>query len=156
MCKPEFAGGTPSPHKQAQGKEASFLFPLDRKKASAAAQGGHDVMAEAIAEDNLDNDEGASIVVGPDREKAFAAAKGKRDVKAEAVAEDDLDNDEGASVGHLRRKTRAIKGGRGAVAMTGWPKAGQDPDDPADQSGDGLPKAGPAKVPLKSEQGATT
>ena len=37
----------------------------------------------------------------------------------------------GASIGHPRRKTRAIKGGRSAVVMTGWPKAGQDPDDPA-------------------------
>ncbi len=72
-----------------------------------------------------------SVVVGPDREKAFTATKGGHDVKAKAVAEDDSDDNKGASIGHPRRKTRAIKGGRSAVVMTGWPKAGQDPDDPA-------------------------
>jgi hypothetical protein len=50
--EPEFAGRSPSPHKKASGKEASFLFCLDRKKASAAAKGGHNVEAEAIAKDN--------------------------------------------------------------------------------------------------------
>jgi hypothetical protein len=86
----EFAGGTPSPHKTARGKEAPFLFRLDRKKASAAAKGGRDVEAEAVAEDDSDDNEGASAVVRPNREKAFAAAKGGRD--------DDSDNNEGASV----------------------------------------------------------
>ncbi len=124
-------GGTPSPHKKAQGKEASFLY-------------------------------------RPNHEKAFAATKGGRNIEAKAVAEDDSDDDEGASVGHPwtgrdpdnpadqagnGRKTRAIKGGRGTPVGTGWPKAGQDPDDPADRAGDGLPEARPAKVPPKSGRG---
>jgi hypothetical protein len=129
--EPEFAGGTPSPHKKARGEEAAFLC-------------------------------------RPDCEKAFAAAKGGRDVEAEAIAEDDSDDDEGVSVGRPwtgrdpddpadragdGRKTRAIKGGRGAAVGTGRPKAGQDPDDPADWVGNGLPEARPAKVPPKSGHG---
>jgi hypothetical protein len=127
----EFAGWTPSPHKKVSGKETAFLYP-------------------------------------PDREKAFTAAKGRRDVEAEAVAKDDLDNEEGTSVGRPwtgrdpddpanlagdGRKTRAIKGGRGAAVRTGWSKAGQDPDDPANWAGNGLPETRPAKVPPKSGRG---
>jgi hypothetical protein len=153
--EPEFAGRTPSPLKKARGKEASFLFCLDCKKASAAAKGGRNVEAKAITEDNSDDNKGASIIVGPDRKKVFAAAKGGRDIEAEATAKDDSDDDKGASVGRPRRETRAIKGGRGAVVVTGRPKAGQDLDDPADRAGNGLPKAGPAKVPPKSRGGAT-
>ncbi len=153
--EPEFVGGTPSPLKKAQGKEASFLFRLNREKASAAAKGGCDVKAKAIAKDDLVDDEGASIVVGPDRKKAFAAAKGGCDVKAKAVAEDNSDDDKGASVRHPRCETRAIKGGRSAVVVTGQPKAGQDPDNPANWAGNRLPKAGPAKVPPKSGRGTT-
>jgi hypothetical protein len=130
--EPEFAGGTPSPHKKARGKEASFLFRLNRKKASATAKGGCDVEAEAVAKDDSDDNKGTSIVVGPNREKAFAAAKGRRDIEAKAVAKDDLDDNKGMSIRHPRRKTRAIKGSHGAVVMTGQPKAGQDPEDPAD------------------------
>ncbi len=59
------------------------------------------------------------------------------------------------SVGRPRCKTRVIKGGRGAVVVTGWPKAGKDLDNPVDRVGDKLPKAGPAKVPPKSGRGAT-
>ncbi len=162
VLEPEFAGGTPSPHKKARCKEASFLFRLNCKKASAAAKGGHDVETKAITKDDLDNDEGASVVIGPDREKAFAAAKVRCNVKAEAVAKDNSDNDkgasvivspnhekafaaakggrnveakavakddsddnEGASVGRPRCKTRAIKGGCGAVVVTGWPRRGR-------------------------------
>jgi hypothetical protein len=151
--EPEFIGGTPSPRKKARGKEASFLFRPDRKKASAAAKGGRDVDAEALAKDDSDDEDGASVVVHPDRKKAFAAAKGGREVQAEALAKDNLDDDKGASVGHSHCKTRAIKGSRGAVAMTSWPKAGQDLDNPANQAGDGLLEAGPAKVPPKSRRG---
>jgi hypothetical protein len=39
------------------------------------------------------------------------------------------------------------------VVGTGWPKAGQDPDIPANQAGNRLPKARPAKVPPKSGRG---
>jgi hypothetical protein len=81
--------------------------------------------------------------------RPFAAAQGGRNIKAKAVA-DNWDDDEGESVGRPCRKTRAIKGGRGAVVVTGRPKAGQDPDDPADRAGDGLPEGRPAKVPPKS------
>ncbi len=85
--------------------------------------------------------------------RPFAAAQGGRNVKAEAVAKDDSDNNEGASVGRPRRKTRAIKGGHGAVVVIGRPKVGQDPDDPADWAGNWLPEARPAKVPPKSGRG---
>jgi hypothetical protein len=88
--EPEFAGGTPSPHKTARGKEAPFLFCLNRKKASATTKGGCDVRVEAVAEDNSDDDKGTSAVVHPNREKAFTTAKGRRD--------DDSDNNKGASV----------------------------------------------------------
>ncbi len=79
-----------------------------------------------------------------------------------------MDDDEGASVGRPwtgrdpddpadragdGRKTRAIKGSRGAPVGTGWSKPGQDPEDPADWAGNGLPKARPAKVPPKSRRG---
>ncbi len=148
--KPEFAGGTPNPHKKAQGKEASCIFHPNRKKASAAAKGGRDVEADAIAEDDSDDDKGASVVIRPNREKVFAAARGRHNAEAKAVTKDDLDDDEGASVGRPRRKTRAIKGGRVAMVLTGWPKARQDPEDPADRAGNGLPEAGPAKVPPES------
>jgi hypothetical protein len=53
------------------------------------------------------------------------------------------------------RKTRAIKGGRGATVGTNWPKTGQDPDNPANRAGDGLPEARPAKVPPKSRCGVS-
>jgi hypothetical protein len=238
--EPEFAGGTPSPHKKARGEEASFLFRPNCEKATAAAKGGHNVEAKTIAkddsddnegtsaiicpnhkkaftaakggrDDNSDNDKGASVVVCPDREKAFAAAKGGRDddfdddkgasnvvrpdckkafaaakggrdddsdndkstsvvvrpdrekafatakgghkVKAKAGAKDDSDNNDGASGGRPRCKTRAIKGGCGAAFGTHRPKAGQDPDNPADRAGNGLPETGPAKVPPKSGRG---
>ena len=61
VSEPEFAGGTPSPHKKAQGKEAAFLCRPNCEKAFAAAKGGHDVEAEAIAEDYSDDDKGASV-----------------------------------------------------------------------------------------------
>jgi hypothetical protein len=129
--EPEFAGGTPSPHKKVRGKEASFLY-------------------------------------RPNREKAFATAKGGRDVKANAVTKDDSDDEEGASLGCPWMgqepddpanqagdggKTRAIKGGHGTAVETGRPKAGQDPDNPADWAGNGLPEARPAKVLPKSGRG---
>ncbi len=68
------------------------------------------------------------------------------DVEAKAVAKDDSDDDEDASVGQPCRKTGAAMGGRGAVVMTGQPKVGQDPDDPADRA----TEARSAKVPPKS------
>ncbi len=105
VCEPEHAGETPSPHKGAQGKEASSLF---RPNLLAAAKGGRDVEAKAVTKDDLDN------------------------VEAKLVAEDDLDDDKGASVGRPRRKTGAATGGHGTVVVTGRPKAGQDPDDLAD------------------------
>jgi hypothetical protein len=120
----EFAGRTPSPNKKAQGKEASFLLHLECKKASTATKGGCNIEAEAVAESDSDNDKGASIVVGPNCKKAFAATKGGHEVEAKAVAKDNLDDNKGASVGHPRRETRAIKGGRGAVVVTGRPKVG--------------------------------
>jgi hypothetical protein len=129
--EPEFAGGTPSPHKKAQGKEASFLYRPDRKKAFAAAKGGRDVEAKAIAEDDSDDDEGASV---------GRPWMGR-------------DPDDPADWAGDGRETRAIKGGRGAAVGTGQPKAGQDPDNPADRAGDGLPEARPAKVPPKSGRG---
>ncbi len=39
------------------------------------------------------------------------------------------------------------------MVVTGRPKAGQDSDDSANQAGNGLPEAGPAKVPPKSGRG---
>jgi hypothetical protein len=59
--KPEFAGGTPSPHKKAQGKEAAFLCRPNSEKAFAAAKGGWDLEAKAVAKDNSDDDKGASV-----------------------------------------------------------------------------------------------
>jgi hypothetical protein len=187
--EPEFAGGTLSPHKKAQGKEASFLSCPDCKKAFAAAKGGRDVKAKAVTKDKLDDDKGVSVgrpgmgrsshkkaqgketsfLYCPNHEKAFAAARGRRDIEAEAVAEDNSDDDKGASVGRPwmgrdpddpanqagnGRKTRAIKGGRGATVGASRPKVGQDPDDPADWAGNGLLEARPAKVPPKSGRGA--
>jgi hypothetical protein len=89
---PPLAGRTPSPHKGAQGKEASSLF---RPNLLAAAKDGCKVEAKAIAEDNSD------------------------DVEDKALAKDDSDNDEGASVGRPRRKAGDAMGGRGAVVVTG-------------------------------------
>ncbi len=131
MRKPEFAGGTPSPHKKARGKEAAFLCCPDREKAFAAAKGRRDVEAKAVAKDDLDDDEGVSV---------GRPWTGR-------------DPDNPADWAGNGRETRAIKGGRGAVVGTGRPKVGQDPDDPADQAGDGLPEARPAKVPPKSGRG---
>jgi hypothetical protein len=131
VCKSEFAGRTPSPHKKAQGKEASFLYRPNREKAFVTAKGRRDVKAEAVAKDDSDDDEGASVgrpLTGRDP------------------------NDPADWAGD-RRKTRAIKGGRSAVVGTVRPKAGQDLDDPADRAGDGLPKARPAKVPPKNGHG---
>jgi hypothetical protein len=113
----EFAGGTPSPHEKAQGKEASFLYRPDRKKAFAAVKGRRDVEAQAVAEDVSDDDEGASV--------------------GRSWTGQDPDNP--ADWAGNGRKTRAIKGGRSAAVRTSWPKAGQDPDDPADWAGDGTP-----------------
>jgi hypothetical protein len=58
--------------------------------------------------------------------------------KSRRIAEDDSDDDKGASVGHPRCKARAAKCGRGTVGVTGQPKAGQDPHNPANWAGDGL------------------
>ncbi len=129
--KPEFAGGTPSPHKKAQGKEAAFLCRPNREKALATAKGKRNVKAEAVAKDDSDDDEGASV--------------GRPWMGQEP--------DDPADWAGDGRKTRAIKGGHGAAVRTGRPKAGQDPDDPADWAGDGLPEARPAKVPPKSGHG---
>jgi hypothetical protein len=129
--KLEFAGGTPSPHKRAQGKEAAFLYRPNHEKAFAAAKGGHDIEAKAIAEDDSDDDEGASVG------RPWTGQ----------------DPDDPANWAGNGRKTRAIKGGRGAAVGTGRPKVGQDPDNPADRAGDGLPEARPAKVPPKSGRG---
>ncbi len=68
--------------------------------------------------------------------------------KSGCIAKDDSENDKGASVGRPYRKTRAANGGRGIMGTTGRPKAGQDPYDSADRTGDGprpakaLPKSG--------------
>ncbi len=97
----------------------------------AAAKGGRYVEAEAIAEDDLDDDEGVSV---------------KRPWMGR-------DPDDPANRAGNGCKTRAIKGGRGAPVGTGWPKAGQDPDDQANWTGNKLPKARPAKVPPKSGRG---
>jgi hypothetical protein len=59
--EPEFAGGTPSPHKKALGKEAAFLCRPNHEKAFTTAKGGRNVEAKAIAEDDTDDDEGASV-----------------------------------------------------------------------------------------------
>ena len=114
-----------------QGKEASFLYPPDCEKAFAAAKGGCNVKAEAVAKDNSDDDEGTSV---------GRSWMGQ-------------DPDDPANWAGNGRKTRAIKGGRGAAVGTGRPKVGQDPDNPADRAGDGLPEARPAKVPPKSGRG---
>jgi hypothetical protein len=87
----ELAGRTPSPHKGARGKEASSLF---RPNPLAAAKGGRDVKAEAIAKDDSD------------------------DIKAKAVTEDNSDGDKGLSVGRPRRETGAATGDHGAVVVT--------------------------------------
>jgi hypothetical protein len=92
VCGPQLAGRTPSPHKGAHGKEASSLF---CPNLLAAAKGGHDVEAKAVAEDDSDN------------------------VKAKALAKDDSDNDKGASVGRPRCKAGDATGGPGAVVVTG-------------------------------------
>jgi hypothetical protein len=131
VCELVFAGGTPSPHKKAQGKEAAFLCRPNREKVFAAAKGGCNVEPEAVAEDDSDNDEGASV---------GRPWTGR-------------DPDDPADWAGKGRETRAIKGGRGAAVGTGWPKSGQDPDNPADRAGDGLPEARPAKVPPKSGRG---
>jgi hypothetical protein len=47
----EFADGTLSPHKKAQGKKAAFL----------CCQGGCNVEAKAVAEDDWNEDESASV-----------------------------------------------------------------------------------------------
>jgi hypothetical protein len=129
--EPEFAGGTPSPHKKAQGKEASFLYHPNCEKAFATTKGGHDVEAKAITEDDLDYDEGASVGRPWTRQ----------------------DPDDPADWAGDGRKIRAIKGGRSAAVGTGRPKAGQDPDDPDDRAGKRLPEVRPAKVPPKSGRG---
>jgi hypothetical protein len=71
ICEPELAGETPSPHKKARGKEASFFF---RPNPFAAAKGKRDVEAKAVAEDD------------------------SNDIEAKAVAKDDSDDNEGAIV----------------------------------------------------------
>jgi hypothetical protein len=88
----QLAGRTPSLHKGAQGKEASSLF---RPNLLAAAKGGRDVEAKAVAEDDSDN------------------------VEAKALAKDDSDDDKGASIGRPRRKAGDATGGHGAVVVTG-------------------------------------
>jgi hypothetical protein len=60
VCKLESAGGTPSPHKKAQGKEAAFLCRPDRKKVFATAKGGRNIEAKAVTKDDLDEDKGTS------------------------------------------------------------------------------------------------
>ncbi len=131
MREPEFAGRTPSPHKKARGEEAAFLCRPDREKAFAAAKGGRNVEAEAVAEDDSDDDEGVSV-------------------GRPWTGRDPDDPSDRAGDG---RETRAIKGGRGTAVGTGRPKAGQDPDAPADRAGDELHEARPAKVPPKSGRG---
>ncbi len=64
-------------------------------------------------------------------------------LKSKRITKDNADDDEGASVGRPRCKARAAKRGRGTVGGTGQPKVGQDPQDPANRSGDGFR---PAKV----------
>jgi hypothetical protein len=131
LREPEFAGGTPSLHKKARGKKASFLYRPNHEKVFATAKGGRDVEAKAVAKDNSDDDEGASI---------GRPWTGR-------------DPDDPADWAGDGRKTRAIKGGCSAAVGTGWPKAGQDPDDLADRAGKGLPEVRPAKVPPKSWRG---
>ncbi len=92
VCEPQLAGRTPSPHKGAQGKEASSLF---RPNLLAAAKGRRDVEAKDVAEDDSDN------------------------VEAKALAKDDSNDDEGASVGRPRHKAGDTTGGRSAVVVTG-------------------------------------
>jgi hypothetical protein len=128
MHEPEFAGGTPSSHKKAQGKEAAFLCHPNRKKVFATTKGGHNVEAEAVAEDDSDDDKGASV--------------------GRPWTGRDLDDP--ADWAGDGCETRAIKGGRDAAVGTSWPKVGQEPEDPADRAGDGLPEARSAKVPPKS------
>jgi hypothetical protein len=89
---PQLAGRTLSPHKGAQGKEASFLF---RPNLLAAAKGGRDGEAKAVAKDDSDT------------------------VEDKALAKDDSDDDEGTSVGRPRRKAGDATGGRSAVVVTG-------------------------------------
>ncbi len=59
--QPEFAGGSPSPHEKARGKEASFLYRPNRKKVFATVKGGRDIKAKAVAEDDSDDDESTSV-----------------------------------------------------------------------------------------------
>ncbi len=129
--EPQFVGGTPSPHKKARGKEAVFLCHPHHEKGFTAANGGRNVEAEAFAEDDSDDDEGASV----------------------GCPWTGRDPDDPASRAGNGHETRAIKGGCGAAVGISRPKAGQDPDDPADRDGDGLPEARPAKVPPKSRRG---
>ncbi len=131
MHEPEFAGGTLSPHKKARGKEASFPYRPNHEKELAAAKGGHNIEAKAVAEDDSDDDEGVRVGRPWTRQ----------------------DPDDPADWAGDGRKTRAIKGGRGAAVGTCWPKAGQDLDDPANRAGDRLPEARPAKVLPKSRRG---
>ncbi len=56
--KPEIAGETP--RKKAQGREASFLFRIDCKRAHASAKGGPSAMVEAIDDDESYDDDIAS------------------------------------------------------------------------------------------------
>jgi hypothetical protein len=110
--EPELAGRTRSPHKKARGEEDSSLDRLDREKVFNAAKKRHGIEADASAKDDVNAAE------------------------AKDVVEDDSDDD-GASGGGPHCETRAAKGSRSAVATTGRPKAGQDPDDPADRAGNG-------------------
>ncbi len=59
--EPEFVGGTPSPHKKARGKEATFLYRPNHEKAFAPTKGRRDAEAKAVAKDDSDDDEGASV-----------------------------------------------------------------------------------------------
>jgi hypothetical protein len=136
-----------------------------------------DIEAEVVAEDNSDDNKGASSgwhhcktraakggcgamgATGQPKARqdpynpADCAGDGPRPAKAPPksgrIAEDDSDDNKGASVGRPYRKTRAANGGRGVMGTTGRPKAGQDPYDLANQTGDG-PR--PAKALPKSER----
>ncbi len=197
----ELAGRTPSPPKKVQGKEAPFLF---RPDPFAAAKGERDaeatksvaeddlddIEAEVVAEDNSDDDKGASSGWYHCKTRAAKVVRGsmgangrpkarqdpynpadragdgpqpaKAPPKSGRIAEDDSDDDKGASVGHPYRKTRAANGSHGIMGTTGRPKAGQDPYDLANQTGDGpqpakaLPKSGRvAKDDADNSKGAS-
>ncbi len=72
---------------------------------------------------------------------ADRAGNGPRPAKAPPksgrIAKDNSDDNKGASVWRPYCKTRAANGGRGVMGATGRPKAGQDPYDLADWTGDG-------------------